>query len=253
MAILAYHKVDNKFELGLTNVKPEMFARQVFYLKECGIDLSPSLEEAVANTGAAYLTFDDGYDCFYRNVVPVLLSAKAKATVFVISDYIGKENKWDLRLSYKPFRHMSAAQLREVATLGFQIGSHSSSHRDLTRLERGMARDELRNSKMEIEDLIGREVSEISFPFGRYDCASVEMAREAGYKRLYGLGSTGSYGVLARVPVYRIDTAAAVRRKVEMNRYEIIKSDFVHSFAGVSALISIKNRGKTAQEKEKQK
>jgi len=237
MAILAYHKVDNKFELGLTNVTPKMFERQVAGLKQRGVNLSLTAEEAAASSRAVYLTFDDGYDCFYRNVAPLLLRVRAKATVFVISDYVGKENEWDLRLSYKRFRHMNAAQLREVAAMGFVVGSHSCSHKDLTRLDRKFARDELRNSKMEIEDLIGREVEEVSFPFGRYDHGTIELAKEVGYKKFYGLGSTGSPNVFGRIPVYRIDTPSAVRRKVEMNRYEILKSDFVHSFAVISALI----------------
>lgn len=242
MAILAYHKVDNKFELGLTNVRPGMFARQISMLKENGIELSALPEKAAAGRDAVYLTFDDGYDCFYRNVVPVLISFGAKATVFVISDYIGKENRWDIRLSRIPFVHMNAAQLREVDSLGFQVGSHSCSHRDLTRLNRESVGDELRNSKAEIENLLGREVSEVSFPFGRYDSMVVDVAEEMGYKKLYGLGSTATTGVFERVPVYRIDTPKSVKRKAEMKRYEIIKSDFIHSFAGISALISVRHK-----------
>jgi len=252
MAILAYHKVDNKFELGLTNVRPEMFARQVFALKENGIELSASPERANASRDAVYLTFDDGYDCFYRNVVPVLISSGATATVFVISDYIGRENKWDIRLSRIPFVHMNVAQLREIASLGFQVGSHSRSHRDLTRLDRESVDDELRNSKAELEDLLGREINEVSFPFGRYDSTVVGMAKDAGYEKLYGLGSSATAGVFERVPVYKIDTPGSVMRKAEMKRYEIMKSDFIHSFAGISALISIRHKQrKSAQNEEK--
>ncbi len=246
MTILAYHKVDNKFEFGLTNVRPKLFIGQISRLAKSGIDLSSSPEKAAADRKMVYLTFDDGYDCFYRNVVPVLLSFGAKATVFVISSYIGRENSWDIRLSYKPFVHMNAAQLREITTLGFEVGSHSCLHKDLTRLDRELVHNELRNSKIEIEDLIGREVNSVSFPFGRYNSAVADTAREVGYEKLYGLGSTGTNGVSERIPVYGIDTPASVRKKVELNRYEIMKSDLIHSFAGISALISVRRKEKPA-------
>lgn len=246
MVVLAYHKVDNRFEFGLTNVRPGMFVRQISALKENGIEISASEEEGVQGRKAVYLTFDDGYDCFYRNVVPALISFSTKATVFVISNYIGKENRWDVRLSYKPFVHMNAAQIREIAALGFEVGSHSCSHRDLTRLDRKSVWDELKNSKTEIEDLAGREIESVSFPFGKYNSMVAEIAREAGYLRLYGLGSAGSNGVSKRVPVYGIDTPISVRRKAELNKYEIIKSDFIHSFAEISALISIMRKEKPA-------
>lgn len=246
MVILAYHKVDNRFEFGLTNVRPGMFVRQISALKRNGIEILASAEEGVQGQNTVYLTFDDGYDCFYRNVVPALMSFGTKATVFVISNYIGKENSWDLRLSYKPFVHMNAAQIREIAALGFEVGSHSCSHRDLTRLDRKSVWDELKNSKTEIEDLAGREIESVSFPFGKYNSMVAEIAREAGYLRLYGLGSAGSNGVSERVPVYSIDTPISVRRKAELNKYEIIKSDFIHSFAEISALISIMRKEKPA-------
>ncbi len=247
MVILAYHKVDNRFEFGLTNVRPGMFVRQISALKKNGIEISASADEEVQGQKAVYLTFDDGYDCFYRNVVPALISFSTKATVFVISDYVGKENTWDIRLSYRPFVHMNAAQIREIAALGFEVGSHSCSHRDLTRLDRKSIWNELRNSKMKIEDLAGREIESVSFPFGKYNSIVAEIAREAGYLRLYGLGSAGSNGVSERLPVYSIDSPMSVRRKAEFNKLEIIKSDFIHSFAEISALISIMRKEKPAE------
>lgn len=246
MAVLAYHKVDNKFELGMTIVKPEMFFRQIAALKECGYEISGAAGQATAGERSVCLTFDDGYDCFYRNVVPFLISVRAKAIVFVITDFIGKENRWDLRLSYAPFVHMNESQLKEISTLGFEVGSHSCSHRDLTRLNRRTVYDELVNSKRVIEELTGREVKTISFPYGKHNSDVVALAHEAGYTTQFGLGSVALSGVIERIPVYRIDTPASVRRKVTMDRLEILKSDLIHSFANISALISVRHKEKAA-------
>jgi peptidoglycan/xylan/chitin deacetylase (PgdA/CDA1 family) len=242
MPVLAYHKVDDKFELGVTNVKPRQFVRQVSALIYHGIEIADPVGQVAIDQRKTYLTFDDGYDCFYRNVVPYLTSIGTKAIVFVISDFIGKKNSWDLRLSYVPFVHMNENQLREISALGFEIGSHSCSHRDLSRLDRKSSWNELANSKKKIEDVIGKEIKSISFPYGRHNCNVADQSREAGYKILFGLGSVVSEGVIGRIPVYGIDSPAAVRRKATMNRFEILKSDFIHSFANISALISIRKK-----------
>lgn len=240
MAVLAYHKVDEKFELGVTNVKPQRFVQQVSMLMRHGVELVNSVEPAAYDRQKVFLTFDDGYDCFHRNVVPFLTSIGARATVFVVSDFIGKKNTWDLRLSYVPFIHMNETQLKEISELGFEIGSHSCSHRDLSRLDRKSLWRELVDSKKKIEDVIGKEVVSMSFPFGRHNHDVAERTREAGYKILFGLGSAVDDGVIRRVPVYRIDGPAAIRRKAAMNRFEIFKCDLIHSFANISALISVR-------------
>lgn len=244
MTVLAYHKVDNRFELGVTTVRPETFFKQIGGLKERGYEILPSTSSVDSTPNTVYLTFDDGYDCFYRNVAPFLASLGATATVFVITDFIGKRNDWDIRLSYKPFFHMDRRQIREVSDLGFEIGSHTCSHRDLTRLDRVDVSDELVASKKSVEDMLGKEVKALSFPFGRHNSEVVDLARDAGYEQLYGLGSNVVDGVIERVPVYKFDSAAAVRRKVAMNRLEIMKGDLVHSLANVSALLSVRHVGK---------
>lgn len=240
-AILAYHKVDERFELGLTNVRPRAFARQIKACMENGYRVVPDLEPPGSGKSVC-LTFDDGYDCFHRNVVPALQPLGASAVVFVISDFIGRTNEWDVRLSYKPFRHMTAQQIKEVAAMGFEVGSHSRSHRDLTRLSPVVLKEELSSSKKSLEDLIGSEVDALSFPFGRYNRATAEAAFEAGYRRLFGLGSSSNEGVIPRIPVYRIDSAASVLRKLDYDRFEIFKSDLIHSFANISAILSVKER-----------
>ena len=238
-SVLAYHKVDDRFEFGLTNVRPQLFRKHVEAMVAQGCRVIPDLEPSDSGKNVC-LTFDDGYDCFHRNVAPMLSSLRVTASVFVIADFIGKTNSWDIKLSYKPFRHMNAEQIREVAAMGFEVGSHSCTHRDMTRLSPGEMKKELEDSKRFLEDLIGAEVDAFSFPFGRYNRATVETAFAAGYRRLFGLGSSSSDGVVARMPVYRFDSPSAVLRKLDFGKMEVLKSDFIHSFANISALLSVR-------------
>ncbi len=247
MAVLAYHKVDNRFEFGATTVTPKRFSEQIDELKRLACEIIPLPGDEVGSGRDVCLTFDDGYDCFYRNVVPQLTALNVSATVFVITDFIGKTNDWDIRLSYRPFVHMNEKQIREVAELGFEVGSHSCSHRDLTRLDDAALSAELVNSKRRLEDIIGKEVRTFSFPFGRHNREIVSASREAGYKLLFGLGSSVEAGVIPRMPVYRFDGAASVRRKLARNKLEIMKGDLIHSFAYLSAMLSVRRAGENAQ------
>ncbi|HEY9166845.1 MAG TPA: polysaccharide deacetylase family protein [Candidatus Kryptonia bacterium] len=244
MPILAYHKVDNKFEFGLTNVRPKSFVAQVNALVERDFRIVGSPENAQKNPKEICLTFDDAYDCFYRNVNPYLTLNKMKAVVFAISEYVGHSNDWDIRLSRRSFSHMTASQLREISELGFEVGSHTCTHRDLTALDAPALKNELVNSRKRLEDIVGRPVRYLSFPFGRHNAAVVAAAREAGYTGLFGLGSRVRPGVFERVPVYRIDTVASTSRKASLNRAEIFKSDLIHSFAYISAITSSWRTGK---------
>lgn len=242
-SVLAYHKVDDRFELGLTNVRPGSFLRQIEAVVANGYMLasdwwSPGSDKSVC------LTFDDGYDCFRRNVVPLLSRLGASAAVFIITDFIGKTNSWDVKLSFRPFRHMDGEEIQEIVGLGFEVGSHSCTHRDLTRLSNDALKRELDESKKRLEDLTGTEVDAFSFPFGRHNRRTVEAAFDAGYRRLFGLGSASGEGVIPRLPVYRIDSPDSVLKKLDFDTMEIFKSDFIHSFANISALLSVR-RGET--------
>ena len=238
MSILAYHKVDDRFEMGLTTVRPDRFKKHVRALLDSGHRIVDSPDSSEGETKTTCLTFDDAYECFHRNVMPFLLELNLGATLFVITDFIGKTNRWDVRLSLKPFLHMDAAQLREASSAGMEIGSHSCSHKDLTRLCDAELKNEVETSRKLIEDITGHQVKYISFPFGRHDERVVAAAREAGYVGLFGMGSRTADGVFARVPVYSIDSVAAVCRKAAGSNFEVIKSDFIHYFAGISALTS---------------
>ncbi len=238
MTTLAYHKVDRRFELGLTTVDPVAFKRHVQVIHDAGYTIGNSVFVEREIGSGVCMTFDDGYDCFFRNVIPVLTPIGASATTFVITDYVGRTNAWDLRLSYRPYLHMNASQLREASDLGFEVGSHTRSHRDITRLGPDSVKEELAGSKKCIEDIIGKEVEALSFPYGKHDRRVAELAFELGYKRVFGMGLSVSAGALGRIPVYKFDSAAAVLRKVKLNRLEILKSAFIHSFSGFSALIS---------------
>lgn len=90
--------------------------------------------------GVITLVFDDGYDCVFRHVVPLLEQHHVRA-VFALplkTDRLVKKNAPSLR----PWQNWL-----EVRTAGHEIAAHSLSHRDLTLLPADALAEELRQPK----------------------------------------------------------------------------------------------------------
>ena len=182
--ILVYHKVDSRFEFGITRVTPNQFERHIAGIIDAGytiVTLSTYLKYPERKDYVA-ITFDDAYESVYQNAFPVMEKYGAKSTLFVISGFVGHENRWDVNLGWLRFRHMNAKQLREMVEAGHEIGSHTSTHQNLVDINDSAVKIEMAESKQMLEELIGTRVHYVAFPFGRFDRRVVDLADAAGYK-----------------------------------------------------------------------
>ena len=89
---------------------------------------------------AVILAFDDGHADHYSNAYPILKKHGAKAVFFIISGKPDQDPKFANR-----------AQVKELADAGFEIGSHSASHFNLTSLSTPALIEELSGSKATLE------------------------------------------------------------------------------------------------------
>jgi peptidoglycan/xylan/chitin deacetylase (PgdA/CDA1 family) len=228
IAILAYHKVDSRFELGGTWVTPRQFARQMDWLKANGygtVTLSQAVEMMAGGKDGseklACLTFDDAYQNFYRYACPVLKERGFKATVFALADYVGRDNDWDINWGGRRFRHLNWEEMREMRAAGMEIGSHGRNHRSLVGLSDRELESEVRGSKKKLEDGLGTEVTSFCYPFGRYDRRVREAVISAGYRcacsHSPGMrNSSIDYFALRRCGVYITDVVWDFKHKVQM-------------------------------------
>jgi hypothetical protein len=88
---------------------------------------------------------------------------------------------------YVPVRNgalpvLGARDIRAVAGMGMEIGSHTVNHTVLTGLPSARVRTELRESKCILEDIIGQPVSSFCYPRGYFDAPAAQLVTESGYR-----------------------------------------------------------------------
>lgn len=223
--VLCFHKVSRHFCWEGTWTTPGRLAATVDRLSGRGyrfVTMADYLRALDAGDATGerrlLLTFDDGYADVYADVFPMLTERDIPFHVFVVSEFAGRTNTWDLSLGRRPFRHLDWNEIRELVAAGVSIGSHSATHRDLTRVSDEDLRRELAGSRATIADRTGVDVPTVSYPFGRCDARVLSAARDAGYEAGFSLyprrhNSRVDPFALRRNAVYVIDPPAWIESK----------------------------------------
>lgn len=177
--ILKYHRIAAScFEAPLLCVSPQSFKRQMDFIARHGYQVI-SLEELVdalsqkkkLSYKTVVITFDDGTGDNYQYGFPTLKKYGFPATIFVISDSVGRPG------------FLSWEQLKEMQKDKIDIGSHTKTHVylfDITEEERLW--QEIFESKKEIQRNIDRGVKVFSYPIGGYNPEINSLVKKAGYK-----------------------------------------------------------------------
>jgi len=178
--ILIYHSIDEFKGHGAEDlyVSPENFEKQMKYLRDHGFTLL-TFEQWDAEKKVdkpIFITFDDGYknnlNAFAIFKKLETKHFKPKATIFVISDFVGRSNR------------LSRSELKRMADSGFfSIQSHTANHPDLTKIK-GYKYD-LKESKEKIQRMTGHPVIALAYPFGLYNDKVIEET-----KKYYSFGLT---------------------------------------------------------------
>jgi len=175
------------------------------------------------------LTFDDGFSSDYDLVLPELKKIDATATFFIVTDLLDTPG------------YLETEQVKSLSESGMQIGSHSKSHPNFLELNAGERMEELHDSKVILEKIIGKEVTTFSFPFGFYDNECAEAVFSAGYSicctSKHGVSSNESFivprnSINANTSLNRIDKIlrAAVIQRVLWYSEDVIKENLKQSF-----------------------
>lgn len=209
-AVLCYHRIGGPLELGVTRVGRTVFARQMTALAKAGWK-SLTLDEFSRTTHDVrrtfLLTFDDGYASLSDHAYPVLADLGFTATTFLITDYVGNTNTWDVRYTWDRLRHLDWSEIEHWHGLGFDFGSHGATHRRLTWLDDADAEADLVRSREVLRTRLGPVAARaVAYPFGAVDARIVRHAESAGYQLGFGgVKASGERLNRARIPVYMWD------------------------------------------------
>jgi len=127
------------------------------------------------------ITLDDGYQNNLTHALPVLKKFGFSATCYAVSSMIGAQNTWDLAIGVPQKNLMTKQDWLTWISAGMDVGSHTKTHADLTKLTASQAMDEMEGSRVELHKTLGYDAKHFCYPYGRYDASHVAMARQAGY------------------------------------------------------------------------
>ncbi|MBM3247990.1 MAG: polysaccharide deacetylase family protein [Candidatus Omnitrophica bacterium] len=178
--ILAYHHVDEVIHSDSPTVLTDNFARQMEFISSRGYKVL-TLDEVIEAIRAGKrlprnslaITFDDGYANNYIYAYPVLKKYNFPATIFIIT---GKDASDGF---------ISREQMLQMQENNIFFGSHSKSHQYLPELKDEQLRDEIFNSKKELEEKINSEVKYFCYCFGGFSDKIIDMVKEAGYQAAF--------------------------------------------------------------------
>lgn len=197
--VLTYHAIEEKLpeETSEENeylfVRPADLEEQLQLLTRKGYEFCFASQYEITNKKQVILTLDDGYEDNYTNLFPLLKKYRAKATISVVTGSIGQPG------------HLAADQIREMSDSGLvEFASHTVTHPHLTSLDDAALDQELQASKRALEEITGKDVQVIAYPYSDYDqrvCTAAAKYYRFGYidwpKNYYAQYEIG------RTPVHR--------------------------------------------------
>lgn len=176
VTILGYHSIEDDFKKDPLVVSKDLFRQHLQEIKDLGyttITLQ-QLYDYLYNGAkipkkSVVITLDDGYKNNYTNAFPILKEFSMNATMFVIADYLDGDV------------YMLPSQVKEMSDYGIDIEDHTLTHRDLATLNYDEQLKEVKESKIKLENIIGKKINFIAYPSGSYNEDTLKAVEESGY------------------------------------------------------------------------
>ena len=172
-----YHSINN--DNSNVSLNLNQFENQMIYLKKKNFNTINFNNVNQKIKKKIIITFDDSYKDLIINALPILKKYNFTATCFAVSDFLGRKNFWDLKKNnYIEKELMNKNDLREWISNGMTVGSHTHSHHDLTKLKKKEILNQLNKSKKNLEDIVGSEVVNLSYPYGKVNKLVYDIAKK---------------------------------------------------------------------------
>jgi peptidoglycan/xylan/chitin deacetylase (PgdA/CDA1 family) len=176
-AILTYHSVDESG--SVISMSESVFRGHVTWLARGGVRVVSldALMRLPADANAVALTFDDGFVNFGDIAAPLLADHGFPSTLFVVSDAVGRTNRWAGRVDrgVPELPLLNWASLGRLGAQGVEIGSHTRTHANVARLSAEQLRDEIAGCDERITSELGLKPVAFAYPYGALSNAAVGM------------------------------------------------------------------------------
>jgi peptidoglycan/xylan/chitin deacetylase (PgdA/CDA1 family) len=178
---------------------PSWFAETLDVLSGAGfraIDLDswvargrPAVERGFA------LAFDDGLRSIVQ-AAPLLARHQVSATVFLVTGRMGSDNDWPGQPAAVPREPLlDWSDLEALHAAGFQFAAHGRTHARLDRCAPAVLEAELRGSRDDIEQRLGRACRLLAYPYG---ASSPRVRRAAARSFAAAFGTRLDYATSAQ-------------------------------------------------------
>ena len=200
--ILLYHHVEGDVSTSRYYVSVPNFRAQMQALHDWGytaIPVSLFLEALIKGAELPQkpivITFDDGNRNIYDNAFPIMQEYDYPGVFYIVANRL-----------YSGTNIAHVSELKEMIAAGWEIGSHSYTHTDLT-LDHSIAQYEILQSKLAIEEALDIKVLTFAYPFGTVDPYLAQKVSDYGYRAGMGLGTSWTHTwstlfYLNRIEVY---------------------------------------------------
>jgi GT2 family glycosyltransferase/peptidoglycan/xylan/chitin deacetylase (PgdA/CDA1 family) len=177
--VLYYHAVRQGEVAGFEN--------QMKYLaKSCRVVRLSEIMKVSKNGSklAVAIVFDDAFKSVRDNALPVLERYGLTAAMAVPTGVMGRALDWWVEndCDDKGDVVLGKEDIAGIDRRGYEIVSHTVSHRNLTQIGMAELKTELCESKRMLEQILGHEVDGIVYPYGACNKTVCEAAAEAGYR-----------------------------------------------------------------------
>lgn len=201
--VLMYHQlvsapIESKHKIFVTKNK---FEKHLDYIKHLGLTTITFEEYFKYKIGILdikdfpkkpiVLTFDDGYSDTFDIISELSQKRQFKTVHFLIGDENLKYNKWDVDKGEVTFNLMNDSQIRKLIQLGHEIGSHTLSHPDLVTQDIATIKNELEDSKKQLEIKYSKPILSFCYPYGSRNEITENIAKKAEYKFAVATDSGG--------------------------------------------------------------